>query len=116
MAAALRVPLALPPCPGCAGGGEVNGLVCRECGGSRRVRPRRRSLGWKRLLDRAAAPAGAAAGTVLGWSRTVPGVGGAAAFTFGAAGAAHAVWHWLPMLYPALVIAGVFGLMMDRRL
>lgn len=113
---ALRVPLALPPCPGCAGGGEVNGLVCRECGGSKRVRPRRRPLSWKRLAGRLATPAGALAGRALNWSRTVPGVGGAAAFTSGVSVVAHSAWHWLPVYGVALVIGGVFGLAMDRRL
>ena len=114
--AAVRVPLALPACPSCRGGGEVNGVECRECRGSTRAGVKRRRWTWRGLLDRAATPAGVVAGTVLGWSRTVPGIGGAAAVTFGAAGAAHAIWHWLPVLYPALVIGGVFALLLDRQL
>lgn len=116
MATALRVPLALLPCPGCAGGGEVNGLTCRDCGGSKRAAVKRRRWTWRRLLDRAAAPAGAAVGTVLGWSRTVPGVGGAAAFTFGVSVVAHSAWHWLPLYGVALVIGGVFALALDRKI
>jgi hypothetical protein len=55
-------------------------------------------------------------GTVLGWSKTVPGVGGAAALTAGLSVLAHAAWHWVPLYAVALVVGGVFGLAMDRRL
>jgi hypothetical protein len=55
-------------------------------------------------------------GTALGWSRTVPGVGGAAAVTYGAAVTVHAAWHWLPVYAVALVVGGVFALALDRQL
>ena len=115
-AAALRVPLALPPCPDCRGGGEINGVECRECEGRGRAGVRHRRWTWRRLLDGAATPAGAVVGTLLGWSRTVPGVGGAAAVTYGLAVFVHSAWHWVPVYAVVLAVGGAFGLMMDRRL
>lgn len=94
--AALRAPGMLPACPGCAGGGEVNGLPCRDCGGSTRagLRVRRWSLR-KRLRGVALAAAGPA-GAMVGWSRIAPSLAGAAMVSLGAA-----------MIYsPAGVIAG----------
>jgi hypothetical protein len=114
--AAVRAPLAAPPCPGCAGGGEVNGLDCRECGGRGRVRGKVRRE-WRLLLrSRPVLAAAAAAGTVVGWSRTVPGVGGAAAVTYGVAVTVHGVFRQVPALGVAALVAGAFGLLADRRL
>ena len=64
----------------------------------------------------AAGRAATAAGTLVRWSATVPGVGGAAAVTVGVAGLAHAIWPVLPMGYAVALVAGVFGLRLDRRL
>ena len=114
--AVLRAPLAAPPCPACRGGGEINGVECRECAGSSRAGVRLRRQSWRRLLDRAATPAGVAVGTLLGWSKTVPGIGGAAALTFGVSVIGHAIWHWVPAYAVAAVVGGAFGLMMDRRI
>jgi hypothetical protein len=55
-------------------------------------------------------------GTVLGWSRSVPGVGGAAALTAGVSVITHAAWHWVPVYAVALVVGGVFGILADRRI
>jgi hypothetical protein len=72
------------------------------------------SWGW--LLDKAATPAGVVVGTLLGWSKTVPGIGGAGALTFGVAVAAHSAWHWLPAYAVAAVVGGAFGLVWDRQI
>jgi hypothetical protein len=100
-----------PACADCAGGGEINGLPCRSCKGARRAvaRPRRLLHGW-------GLAAASAAGTVVRWSRSVPGIAGAAGVTIGAAMITHSIWHWIPLLAPALAVGGVFGLLMDRQL
>jgi len=36
--------------------------------------------------------------------------------SYGAGWTAHSVWHPLPLWGAVLLIAGAFGLMMDRRL
>ena len=99
-------------CADCAGGGEINGLPCRSCKGQRRAplaRPRRWVHGW-------GLAAASAAGTVVRWSRSVPGVAGAAGVTIGAAMITHSVWPRVPLLAAALVVGGVFGLLMDKRI
>lgn len=101
-----------PACDDCAGGGEINGLPCRSCKGQRRTglpRPRRLLHGW-------GLAAAAAAGTVVRWSRSVPGVAGAAGVTIGAAMITHAVWPRIPLLAAALAVGGAFGLLADRQL
>lgn len=114
--AAVRVPLALPPCPGCRGGREVNGLECRECDGTGRAGGRRRGWSWRgpghRLLLALATPAG----LVVGWSRSLPGIAGAGGITTGTAVIVHSAWHWVPVYAVAALVGGAFGLMMDRRL
>jgi hypothetical protein len=113
-AAALRVPLA-PSCPDCRGGGDVNGVPCRGCEGRGRLRPAKR-LDWRgmgrRLLSAAAAPAG----TVVRWSMSLPGLSGAAAVSYGSAAVLHGLVPRIPELGLALLVAGVFGLLADRRL
>lgn len=108
-----------PPCPGCAGGGEVNGLECRECGGSTRLTPPRRRR-WRRRLLRVADAAATPAGTVVGWSlaslSSLPGVLGAAGVSCGSAVVVHSVFGQVPELPVGLLVAGVFGLLLDRRL
>ena len=81
--AALRVPLALPPCPGCAGGGEVNGVPCRSCDGKGRA-GRRVRLPWRMTGRKALLAAAGAAGTAVGWSRLAPSLAGAAMVSLGA--------------------------------
>jgi len=114
------VALALPPCPGCAGGGEVNGLACRECGGSSRLRAPSRLRGLrKRLLslaDRVSVPAGNAVGTVLRWSAALPALGGAAGMSYGLAAVAHSLVHRVPEVPAAILVASAFALLLDRRL
>jgi hypothetical protein len=114
--AALRAPLAAPPCPGCRGGGEVNGVECRDCGGSSRAGVRIRRWGLRKLAHKLATPAGRRVGVALNWSKTVPGIGGAAALTFGVSVIGHAIWHWVPAYAVAAILAGTFGLLIDRRL
>lgn len=92
----------------------MNGVPCRECGGSTRARGRRR-MGWRVLAGRLATPAGVVVGTLLNWSRTVPGVGGAAGVAYGIAAVAHGLVPRIPELGAGLLIAGVFGLLIDRN-
>lgn len=110
--------LALPPCPGCAGGREINGVPCRDCGGTGRVRAAQRLRGSLRALARSgpALAAAGAAGTLVRWSASVPGVAGAAGVTIGAAMIIHGVFGQVPELGAALAVGGVFGLLMDRRI
>ena len=92
----------------------MNGVPCRSCDGSGRARGRVRR-DWRALLRSGPVLAAATfAGTVVGWSRTLPGVGGAAAVTAGLTVVAHAIWHWLPGYGVALLAAGAFGLLIDR--
>ena len=108
------VPLTAPPCADCAGGGEINGLRCRGCGGKgRQAVPLRASARLRKVLLRLAGAAAVPAGTAI---RGVPGVGGAAAVTFGLAVGVHAAWRWMPVYGPATVVGGWFLLMIDRRL
>jgi hypothetical protein len=104
-----------PPCPGCAGGGEVNGLVCRECGGSRRLtsrRRRRRLPSLLRVADALATPAG----NLVRWSASLPGLAGAGGVSYGLAAVVHSVFGQVPVLAVAALAAGVFALALDRRL
>lgn len=104
-----RRPVTRPRCPDCRGGGEVNGVPCRGCSGSR---PKaRRPLGWA-LLGALATPAG----TVVRWSMSLPGVAGAAGVTFGVSVIVHAVFRQVPALGVAALVAGAFALLLDRRL
>ncbi|HXT90553.1 MAG TPA: hypothetical protein VN714_14970 [Trebonia sp.] len=110
-----------PQCRECYGGGEVNGLTCRECDGTGR-HPLAAPLvaGWRRAARgwslKAAEAAGKVTGRALAWSSALPGIGGAAAVSFGAAMVAHGVWRTLPEWGVFLLVAGVFGLMADRNL
>ncbi len=103
-----------PPCPGCAGGGELNGLVCPECGGSRRLTPRRRRRfpSLLHVADALAVPAG----TVVRWSASLPGLAGAGGVSYGVAAVVHSVFGQVPVLAVAVMVAGVFALALDRRL
>jgi len=120
LAAAPSLMLALPPCPGCAGGGEVNGLPCRECEGSSRLRAPSRFRGLRarllRLADRASTPAGNAVGTALRWSAVLPALGGAAGMSYGLAAIVHSLVHRVPEVPAAVLVASVFLLVLDRRL
>jgi hypothetical protein len=60
--------------------------------------------------------AAAAAGTVVHWSASLPGIGGAAAVTVGVSMIVHGVFRQVPELGAAALVAGVFGLLADRRL
>lgn len=68
------------------------------------------------LVDRAATPAGAAVGTAVRWSMTLPGFLGAAGMSYGAAAVAHGLVHRIPELPAALLVASMFALALDRRL
>jgi hypothetical protein len=48
--------------------------------------------------------------------RAIPGIGGAAAVTTGAAAIAHAICHPLPALGVAAAVGGVFLLLLDAKL
>ncbi len=108
---------ALPPCPACAGGGEVNGLTCRECDGSTRAgrAPKRRRWRLPSLLHVADALA-VPAGTVVRWSASLPGLAGAGGVSYGVAAVVHSVFGQVPVLAVAVMVAGVFALALDRRL
>lgn len=94
-------------CPGCAGGGEVNGTECRECEGRGRTGlPRRR---WRfpsplRLADSLATPAG----TLVRWSAAMEGLAGAAAVSYGLAAVVHSVFGQVPVVAVAVLTAGAF--------
>jgi hypothetical protein len=110
------VALAAPPCPGCAGGGEVNGLTCRECDGSRRLTSRRRRR-WRfpsplKVADTLATPVG----TLVRWSASLPGLAGAGGVSYGCAAVVHSVFGQVPLVAVAVLTAGVFALALDRRL
>ena len=64
------------------------------------------------MADSAAVPAG----TVVRWSMSIPGIGGAAAVSYGAAAVVHGVFGQVPELGAGLLAAGIFGLLADRRL
>jgi len=64
-------------------------------------------VSWRAGLGRAAELVGAVAGRVLGWSRSVPGVGGAALVSYGA---------WAVFRPAGFMVAGAFCLMLDQRL
>jgi hypothetical protein len=118
-AAALRIPLASLPCPECAGGGEINGVECRGCGGRKRLSARARR-DWRALLRKpalaAATAAGTAVGTAAGLSRALPGLGGAAGLSVAlGAIAGHVFGHGLTP-WVALAAGSVFALALDRRL
>lgn len=109
--------LALPPCAGCAGGREVNGLPCRDCGGTgREGAGPRMPVAWRKLAHSWSLAGASAAGTLVRWSASVPGVAGAAGVTIGVAMIVHGVFHQVPPLGAALAVGGVFGLLADRRL
>ncbi|MGA8111664.1 MAG: hypothetical protein WB974_19650 [Acidobacteriaceae bacterium] len=94
----------------------VNGVPCPECGGSsRRVVPSRWG-GLRKRLHRFADSAAVPAGTVVRWSASLPGVAGAAAVSYGVAAVVHGVFGQVPELGAGLIVAGVFGLLADRRL
>lgn len=105
-----------PPCSGCAGGGELNGLECAECAGSGRTAVRR---GRRRRFPsplRVAGALAAPAGTLVRWSMSLPGVAGAGAVSYGLAAIVHGLAPRVPELAAGLVVAGVFALALDRRL
>lgn len=110
----------LPQCGECAGGGDINGLPCRGCGGTGRVPGLVRLSGLRRAARSwslaAAGAAGSVVGKALAWSVTLPELGGAAAVSLGAAMVAHGVWHALPETGVGLLVAGVFGLAAGRHL
>ena len=109
--------LRLPACPGCAGGGEINGVPCRDCGGTTRQRAARRLPVRLRALGHSWSLAGAeVAGTLVRWSASVPGVAGAAGVTIGVAMIVNGVFQQVPRAGVALVVGGVFGLLADRRI
>lgn len=118
MAAAALSLASLPPCLSCAGGGEINGLPCRECGGSSRAGVLRRS--WRdrlvSLADKASAPVGNAVGTALRWSMSLPGLAGAAGVSYGVAAVAHGLVPRIPEVPAAVLVAAVFALALDRRM
>lgn len=112
--AVASVPLA-NPCPDCAGTGSINDAVCYSCEGDRVAR-RRRRWSWRKPARRALEGLATPAGMLVGQLTRVPGIGGAAAVSYGAAWTAHSVWHPLPLWGVALVLGGVFGILADRRL
>lgn len=120
MAAARPLTALRPLCGECAGGGAINGVPCRVCDGAGRQPVRERLTGWRKAVrdwaHARAEPAGKAVGRILRWSQTLPGIGGAACVSVGAAMTAHGMWHALPEWGVGLLAAGVFGLMADRNM
>ena len=55
-------------------------------------------------------------GTALKWSATLPGLLGASGVSYGLAAVAHGLVHRVPVLPAVLLVAGVFALLLDRRL
>lgn len=109
--------LRLPACPGCAGGREINGLPCRDCGGTGRQGARVRvPARWRKVAHSWSLTAAGVAGTLVRWSASVPGVAGALGVTIGAAMIVNGVFSQVPRLGVALAVGGVFGLLADRRL
>jgi hypothetical protein len=53
---------------------------------------------------------------IVGWSRSLPGIGGAGAVTYGLAVVAHSAWHWVPVYAVAALVGGAFALLMDRQI
>lgn len=102
------------PCPDCRGGGEVNGTVCRGCGGSRRAGPVRRR--WFPSPLKVAEALAVPAGTLVRWSMSLPGLAGAGAVSYGLAAVVHGLVPRVPELAAGLIVAGVFALALDRRL
>lgn len=102
------------PCVDCAGGGEINGLPCRGCGGKGRQPARVRAAArmWKTVHGWSLGAAGFAGSLVRG----MPGIGGAAVFSVCTGGiAGHVFGHGLGPWVAGLV-ASVFALQIDRRL
>lgn len=96
----------------------MNGLPCRECGGSSRAGVLRLSLR-ERLMavaHRASTPAGNAVGTVLRWSASLPGLAGATGVSYGVAAVAHGLVERIPEIPAAVLVAALFALALDRRL
>lgn len=121
MTATTTLPLlAQPACRECAGGGSINGVFCRACDGSGRMPALVRMSGLRKAARvwslKAADVAGKVTGRALAWSATLPGIGGAAAVSLGAAMVAHGVWRALPEWGVGLLVAGVFGIMADRHM
>lgn len=115
--AAVAAPLmGAPPCPFCAGGGEVNGIPCRHCAGRGRLAVKRAGVAWRAIWRRGSLAAAGAAGTVVRWSATIPGLAGAAGVTMGLALTVHSVFPRVPAVAVALLVGGCFGLAVDRRL
>jgi hypothetical protein len=70
-----------------------------------------------RALGRRWSLAGAeAAGTLVRWSASIPGVAGAAGVTIGVAMIVHGVFAQVPELGVMAVAGGVFGIFADRRI
>ena len=113
---AATMPRLAPACHGCAGGGDVNGLPCRECGGRGRQRRPLVRAAWRGLLHRWSLAAAGAAGTAVRLSATIPGIGGAVAVSVGAALVVHGLLSQVPALGVGVLVGGVFALLVDRRL
>lgn len=114
MAAAAAPILPGPLCVHCKGGKVINGVPCADCEGVGRVVAGRRR--WRRLRGRLLGVADAAAVPAGLTVRSLPGVLGAAAVSYGPALIAHGIWHQVPVLGVVLTVAGVFGVLADRRL
>jgi len=118
VAAAAVTILPGPACLHCKGGQVINGVPCQDCDGTGRQPTARPRWHWLRgrlrgrlrgVADAAAVPAGLAV-------RGLPGIGGAAVFTAGSAMVVHGVFHQVPTIGVALLVAGAFGLIADRQL
>ena len=68
------------------------------------------------LAGKAAEVTGWLAGRLLASQRLVPGVGGSASLTAGLAVVVHSVFRQVPALGVAAAVAGVFLLVLDKRI
>ena len=73
-------------------------------------------MAWRALAHRWSLAAAGAAGTVVRWSATIPGLAGAMGVSVGAALVVHGLLPQVPAVGVGVLVGGVFCLLVDRRL